>query len=61
MATSSNRRLETFTEDEIAAVIPPSDKVSTHTLGIGLLNLKRLEVGTENSIKVYKVRRFYAT
>jgi hypothetical protein len=29
------------------------------TITLGLVHLKRLDIGTENSIKVFKVKKFY--
>ena len=60
-AQSVNKhRLESFTADEMEKVV--GNKVpasSVKVIVLGLVHLKRLDICTENSIKVYKVRRFY--
>ena len=60
-AQSANKhRLESFTADEMEKVV--GNKVpasSVKVIVLGLVHLKRLDICTENSIKVYKVRRFY--
>ena len=60
-AQSSNKHhLESFTADEMERVV--GDRVpasSVKVIVLGLVHLKRLDICTENSIKVYKVRRFY--
>ena len=53
--------LESFSDSEIEQVIGEShvNKTPVKTIILGLVHLKRLDMCTENSIKVYKVRRFY--
>ena len=50
-------RLETFTDEEIAAIAPSVKNIKIVCLG--LVQLKRLDLGHENGVKVYQVRRFY--
>jgi hypothetical protein len=52
-----NSRLESFTEDEIKKLCPelPNSKVVAYAL----VQLGKLDMGTENGIKVFKVRRYY--
>merc|ERR1711871_1065333 len=56
--TGINKRLETFTEDELAGLIPDLE-ASVKVVVVGMTQFKRFDVGYENSVKVYKVRRFY--
>lgn len=53
--------LESFSVTEIEGVVGGQhvDKTPVKTIILGLVHLKRLDICTENSIKVYKVRRFY--
>ena len=53
--------LESFSVAEIESVVGGNhvDKTPVKTIILGLVHLKRLDICTENSIKVYKVRRFY--
>jgi hypothetical protein len=60
VAEGSKQRLESFSHDEIVKIAgglidPAKIKIAT----LGFVHLKRLDVGTENSIKVYRIRRFY--
>jgi len=50
-------RLETFTDEEITKMAPSVKNIKIVCLG--LVQLKRLDLGQENGVKVYKVRRFY--
>ena len=54
-------RLESFSVTEIESVVGGNhvDKTPVKTIILGLVHLKRLDICTENCIKVYKVRRFY--
>lgn len=55
-----SKRLETFSLDEIVRIV--GDRIGEAPLKIvvlGLVHFKKLDVGTENSVKVYKIRRFY--
>lgn len=57
---ASKARLESFTEDEMASIVGDKlDGKPVKTVILGLVHCKRLDVTTENCIKVYKVRRFY--
>ena len=53
--------LESFSVTEIESVVGGQHlhKTPVKTLILGLVHLKRLDICTENCIKVYKVRRFY--
>ena len=55
--SGTGKRLETFTDDEIAAAVP--DITNVKVVCLGLVHLKRLDIGSENGIKVYKVRLYY--
>jgi hypothetical protein len=54
-------RLESFTMEEMTAIVAAhlGSGVSVNVFALSLVHLKRLDLGMENSIRVYKVRRFY--
>lgn len=55
-----SKRLETFSFDEIIKIVGNRiEPAPIRVVVLGLVHFKRLDVGTENSVKVYKVRRFY--
>ena len=59
----SNRRnhVESFSQEEIEQLMQ-NDEIHSTPLKIillGLVHLKRLDICTENSIKVYKARKYY--
>lgn len=55
-----SRRLESFTLEEMSTIVSGIiGKVGVHVFALSLVQLKRLDLGEENSIRVYKVRRFY--
>lgn len=57
---SSSKHLESFSYEEIVRIVGTAIEPSPiKVVVLGLVHLKRLDVGTENSIKVYKIRRFY--
>lgn len=53
--------LESFSSTELETVVGGQHVEDTpvKTIILGLVHLKRLDICTEHSIKVYKVRRFY--
>ena len=58
--SKQNTRLETFTLEEMTQIVVGSlGKVTINVFALSLVQLKRLDLGMENSIRVYKVRRFY--
>ena len=58
--TKEKSRLETFTLDEMSQIVAPAlGPVTVNVFALSLVQLKRLDLGMENSIRVYKVRRFY--
>lgn len=56
-----HQKLESFVEDEMVNIMGGTliGKTPLKTIVLGLVHLKRLDISTENYIKVYKVRRFY--
>jgi hypothetical protein len=57
---TSSKHLESFSYEEIVRIVQSAiDPSPIKVVVLGLVHLKRLDVGTENSIKVYKIRRFY--
>jgi hypothetical protein len=55
-----SKRLETFSFDEIVRIVGNSiGSAPIKVVVLGLVHFKKLDVGTENSVKVYKIRRFY--
>lgn len=55
-----SKRLETFSFDEIVRIVGSSiGSAPIKVVVLGLVHFKKLDVGTENSVKVYKIRRFY--
>jgi hypothetical protein len=57
----STMRLESFTLEEMSKIVDKTvvDRIPINVLALSLVNLKRLDICTESSIRVYKVRRFY--
>ena len=58
--THQNKRDESFTLEEMTTVVSSHiDSVSVNVFALSLVHLKRLELAMENSIRVYKVKRYY--
>lgn len=58
--THQNKKDESFTIEEMATIVSAHIKsVSVNVFALSLVHLKRLDLGMENSIRVYKVKRFY--
>ncbi len=57
----NNLRLESFTLEEMSQILDKNQlgATSVNVIALSLVNLKRLDLGTENSVRVYKVRRYY--
>jgi hypothetical protein len=54
------RHIESLTTEELEKIIRRDAPVAAvNVLTMGLVHLKRLDLCSENSIKVYKIRRFY--
>jgi len=55
------RHLESFSQEELEQIVDTHHIRNTpmRVVVLGLVHLKRLDICTENSIKVYRVRRFY--
>jgi hypothetical protein len=57
------RHIESLTTEELEKIIRRSSVdapvAAVNVLTMGLVHLKRLDLCSENSIKVYKIRRFY--
>jgi hypothetical protein len=57
---TDQRHIESLTTEELEGVIRECClDTPLKVLTMGLVHLKRLDIGTENSIKVYRIRRFY--
>ena len=58
--THQNKRDESFTLEEMTTIVSSGiDSVSVNVFALSLVHLKRLDLAMENSIRVYKVKRFY--
>ena len=56
----STSRLESFTLEEMTSIVTGHiGGVSVNVFALSLVHLKRLDLGTENCIRVYKARRYY--
>lgn len=54
--------IESFSQEELESLIErndTSDSTPLKILLLGLVHLKRLDICTENSIKVYRPKRYY--
>jgi hypothetical protein len=59
-ARTDQRHIESLTTEELEKVIGKRClETPAKVLTMGLVHLKRLDICTENSIKVYRIRRFY--
>lgn len=57
---SDQKYIESLSADELERIFRKmSFETPAKVLIMGLVHLKRLDICTENSIKVYKIRRFY--
>ena len=55
-----NKRDESFTLEEMTTIVSSEiDSLSVNVFALSLVHLKRLDLAMENSIRVYKVKRFY--
>ena len=60
ISKNQSKRLESFTLDEMSAIVSNQiGNVNVNIFALCLVHLKRLDIGMEHSIRVYKVRRFY--
>ena len=58
--THQNKRDESFTLEEMTTIVSNEiGSVSVNVFALSLVHLKRLDLALENSIRVYKVKRFY--